>query len=1082
VNQSFPPTNGVPAAGNLSANKSFGGFGNSSGGGGFGAFGGQNSTSGAKDGSVDGSNKPGSAITAGAPNFNFNPPSSSMFNFSSAQGSNPFAQPSTAAPSQPAAQPSIFNFGAPQQPTQPSQQTQQSSTPGLFNFGKPADATKPTKPAEKPAAASLFSVGQPAQTPSLAQQPLQSLSNSSASPSPAPETPPESSAPTADTDDTPKPNPFAQISLPPKPPANTSLFSSPQSKTPVTNSSKPSLFPSSGTSTKDAAQASSSIFSASKPGFSSPAKDTATPQSSNTNIFSMSASTPAFAQTETSTQSKEGSTKPSFASSPAKPIFSGTGTPATSTASDQPVKSTFGGFKPSATANETVPQSQQSKSFGPSASENLGFKSPWMTEDLLAEHITQYWIKKDKLPKDPKARTFAIRDLRLARLNNNMVDLIAEVQKSVTGKKENHCVDLRPMFSNYIQIYDAILSDGQNTLGSGSFNAPATATASIPSGISAGSTGMGGVQFSGTATTNAVPNSVSHSTTMFGSTKRKADEPDEDRAKRVKPSVPTPESTPKSDTAKKLQSFLDSSAEASKPAQSLFPPAPSTPPQNRQDAGSTPFKPSTSFNPSTTSAIDLSKAPASAPFKLFGSTANAANKPAESTTSGFKPSFGAPAAIGFKPTGVAASNNFLSQFGQTAAKTAEKTKKQAKDEDFDSDEDDEGEWEKDYEAKQKEKQKRFEEERAKLPPPPKFMPVPTAASKFSFLTDSDTNRSTNGDAITLSRSVSPAGSVLDGPKPLGPHLFSHLSPSDAGKDDEDDELEEQTPTINGTTTPSKPPPTVNRSLFDRIGKEKEEGSSLPADNPGDHTWKPSTPIKFGGPSNASSIGIFKFPTPNTANKPNLQPGSTGGLFGAKTPTVTVSGPSEPNTPALSATSFGNAKLADSLVPPSTTSSAIPSVTTSRASTPQLSELSDSGSAAADEDTAEESSSGSDLVNFQAAKEGHEVLFETHKVKVLKYDKEGSKGDSPWVTQGVGPIAVLKNDETNVISILMKAHPSGKVVINSRLNPSLEYKQMGKRARFVVPRNDGKMDSLLVQFAKEEDAKEFITCCEENKKR
>jgi hypothetical protein len=683
----------------MSANKSFGGFGS---GGGFGAFGGQAGPSVNNDAPVDGINKSGSNITAGTPNFNFNPPSSSVFNFSAAQPTNPFAQLSTVAPSQPVAQPvapsGMFNFGAPQQPLQPSQPSQQiqpNSAAGLFNFGKPADATKPVPTAEKPAAFSRFAFGQPTTAPSLVQQPVQSpSSNTSTSPSPAPEAPSESSAPAAEMDGEPKSNPFAKLSLPPKSPANPSSFPASQSKTPATEATKPSLFSGIGTTPNQTTPASTNLFSSSGPGFSSPAKEASSSQPVASNVFSMAASAPAFGQNRTSEQPKETPVKPSPTQSP--------------------IKSTLGGFKPSALANETASQSQQSTSSSPKASDPLGFKSPWMTEDLLTEHITQYWINKEKLPKDPKARTSAIRDLRLARLNDNIINLVTELRKPINGKRENHCADLRPMFSNYIQIYDAILSDGQGTIGTGS-SLPAVA-ASMPSSTSTTSTNMGGVQFSGATGANDMPNAVTHSTTSFGSTKRKADEAEEDNAKRMKPSVPTPESTPKSDTAKKLQSFLDSSAEPPKSGQSLFTTAPSTPPQNRKDAGSTPFKPATAFNPSTNNAIDLNKAPASAPFKLFGSNANSINNNTEpastgfkpstdaSTTSGFKPSFGAsaaPAPGGFKPASAASSTNFLAQFGQNAAKTASQNKKRAKDEDFDSDEDDEAEWEKNYNLKKR---------------------------------------------------------------------------------------------------------------------------------------------------------------------------------------------------------------------------------------------------------------------------------------------------------------------------------------------------------------------------------------------
>jgi RanBP1 domain len=716
-----------------------------------------------------------------------------------------------------------------------------------------------------------------------------------------------------------------------------------------------------------------------------------------------------------------------------------------------------------------------------------------MTPELLAEHMDEGWIDKAKLPTDSATRNALVESLLITRLNNSLSDIMTEFRGLSNARLELKDMDLRPLIANYLQIYDSIVS---HSWSNGFFNASAS---SVPASFSDGSS----VNF---APNNMFSNASAHNS-MAGQNKRKAnDDEDEDRAKRQKPTVPTPDSTPKSDTAKKLQGFLDSSNtivnEQSQPASNPFP---STPPQNKKHAGSTPFKSTTAFNPSTAPSFDLSKAPASAPFKLFGAQNNSTNngaaapltgfkpietsatsassissgfKPIENTASSttLKPAFGVSAAGGFKPVSgfkPAAVNgvNFMSQFGAKATKTAEEDKKRAKDEDFDSEDDDEAEWEARYAEKQKQRQKEFEEAAKNLPPPPKFAPTANATPKFSFITDTASNASTNGDA--LSRSVSPAGSVLEGPKPSGPHLFSHLSPSDAGKDDEEEEEEEVAP-VNGTSTPSKEPST-GRSLFDRISKDKD---SVPAENPGDHTWKPNSPIKFGGGA-ASSSTPFKFPTPSFgAPSP---PSTGGGLFSsAKTPSISVSGPSTSNTPAFGSalgTSIFAPRPVGALAPPSTSSSSvIQSAGNSRASTPQLSELSDSGSAAADDDVPEEVGPASDLVNFAAATAGHTVLFERNNVKVMKHDKDAN---NPWPTQGMGPIAVLKNKETGVLSILMKASPSGKVVINTRLSPSLEYKQVKRRARFLVPKEGG-MDSMLVQFASEVDSTEFVKICEENK--
>jgi hypothetical protein len=140
----------------------------------------------------------------------------------------------------------------------------------------------------------------------------------------------------------------------------------------------------------------------------------------------------------------------------------------------------------------------------------------------------------------------------------------------------------------------------------------------------------------------------------------------------------------------------------------------------------------------------------------------------------------------------------------------------------------------------------------------------------------------------------------------------------------------------------------------------------------------------------------------------------------------------------------------------------------------------------DDDSSTPAEPSSDLVNFDAATEGHEVLFKSDKAKSLKYIKDEDKRpfgsrDTPWVVQATGPIAILKNDETGVISIFMKAGVGGRVVINTRVLTGVEYTLVGKRARFLIPNTGGEApDSWLVQFKTEEIAKKFVAVCNENK--
>jgi len=91
-----------------------------------------------------------------------------------------------------------------------------------------------------------------------------------------------------------------------------------------------------------------------------------------------------------------------------------------------------------------------------------------------------------------------------------------------------------------------------------------------------------------------------------------------------------------------------------------------------------------------------------------------------------------------------------------------------------------------------------------------------------------------------------------------------------------------------------------------------------------------------------------------------------------------------------------------------------------------------------------------------------------------------EGKVSWAVQGIGPIAVLRDQTTNVVKILMKKVPNGGVAINTRLLPMMKYEQIKKRARFPIADAEGHMKTWLVQFADEEEAKAFAKACEENK--
>ncbi|QDS71071.1 hypothetical protein FKW77_008838 [Venturia effusa] len=274
------------------------------------------------------------------------------------------------------------------------------------------------------------------------------------------------------------------------------------------------------------------------------------------------------------------------------------------------------------------------------------------------------------------------------------------------------------------------------------------------------------------------------------------------------------------------------------------------------------------------------------------------------------------------------------------------------------------------------------------------------------------------------------------------------------------------------TKPATPTPAKEASLFG-FGSSPTTNS-----NAGDQTWKPDSPIKFNSSSTEAPKFSFTASTPKTAT-------STGFSFSpiAATPSGATSAPASSlfgsTNPGSSL--FGASKSSGSLFVPSGSSSVLPSGATSRATTPGVSDVSGAETTGGEQ---EETSNDpqSDLIGMEAAKKGHDVLFEQEKVKASRYEVDPTGKKTPaWATQGVGPIAILKDQATGVTKILMKKVPNGGIVINTRLMPSMTYQQIAKRVRFgVVDPTTSKMEQWIVQVPTEDEAKKFVEVCDAHK--
>ncbi|KAH6682616.1 hypothetical protein B0J14DRAFT_466974 [Halenospora varia] len=305
---------------------------------------------------------------------------------------------------------------------------------------------------------------------------------------------------------------------------------------------------------------------------------------------------------------------------------------------------------------------------------------------------------------------------------------------------------------------------------------------------------------------------------------------------------------------------------------------------------------------------------------------------------------------------------------------------------------------------------------------------------------------------------------------------------------------------SGTSTPGG-------SIFDRITKdangnpvreisseEKENtqpssgtkftGSNLFA-GLNDKTWNPDSPIKFGSttPNNDSKSA----PTVNVQAATPTKPSSPfGNLFGNSTAATngTASSPApfsnlfgssstpKPTTPAGVGFNFGTTSTSSSLFP-----SAAVSASTSRATTPGATTDGDSG---VEGDPDAEQHEQIDLTAGGPGEEDEEVLHEVRS-KALKFvtKSEGDKGQ--WETKGLGPLRVLKHKDTKAVRILLRADPSGTIVLNKALLSGAKYEPSGKTIKLMTAADTGKgLETWILQVKTPELADSLSKILESNK--
>ncbi|EOD52072.1 putative nuclear envelope pore membrane protein pom 121 protein [Neofusicoccum parvum UCRNP2] len=321
------------------------------------------------------------------------------------------------------------------------------------------------------------------------------------------------------------------------------------------------------------------------------------------------------------------------------------------------------------------------------------------------------------------------------------------------------------------------------------------------------------------------------------------------------------------------------------------------------------------------------------------------------------------------------------------------------------------------------------------------------------------------------------------------------------KDDTSSETEPQTPEaeglfgrITGTSSDNSKSATANPFGFPAASYENPGGAKT---GPVLKTWNgdAGSPIKFGS-SQPAQAGDGKKGNASSSTSSNPFAGIATSSSATPAPIFKFT-PTATPPPASDSSPF---KFNPVGATPSGSSSVFASGVGSRATTPGLSTGASENetSAAENEDDEETQSVDKDQVALRTAlteedKNTYDVLFDTDSQPVtmmrlvdrsedeLKADPK--KGPKKWESQGKGPVRVLKHKENGVISILFKAEPMGRVLINTRVQSSFNYKRAkAKFATFPLP-DEKEKGKILTQFFKFDDDAEctkFVDICEANK--
>ncbi|KAJ6068495.1 hypothetical protein N7499_010382 [Penicillium canescens] len=287
--------------------------------------------------------------------------------------------------------------------------------------------------------------------------------------------------------------------------------------------------------------------------------------------------------------------------------------------------------------------------------------------------------------------------------------------------------------------------------------------------------------------------------------------------------------------------------------------------------------------------------------------------------------------------------------------------------------------------------------------------------------------------------TSSTSSIFDGstqPVPATQNIFGGLKPTSPKRKASADDSDSEDDSPAKKSKPSPPSAPTSGSLFGRVS------TPTPSATGQNFTWQPNTPIQFGNsqPANGQNSETTAA-APATSSAPAASPAPTSSLFGA--PAMAT-----PSAPTSSL--FGGPAAA----------------TPSAASQPATATV--DGSA---DDEEGEPGEIFDLAQSNGGEEEETVVFE-EKCRAFKLT-------TGWTSQANGPVRLLKHPVTGRARIVVRAEPSGNVVLNTLLKKELVYSMTTNSVQLMVPVEGGTASQWAIRV-KREKLNEFFNLVQEIK--